>query len=80
MAILKTAPQKKPIIDLTGPQGNAFSLIGLAVTTGEEFGWSELAVEGVRQEMINGDYKNLVETFDKHFGEVIDLNLAGMEL
>jgi len=67
MAILKTAPQKKPIIDLTGP-------------TGQEFGWSELAVEGVRQEMINGDYKNLVETFDKHFGEVIDLNLAGMEL
>ena len=48
--------------------------------TGEQFGWSELAIQGVREEMMSSDYKHLVETFDKHFGEVIDLNLAGMEL
>ena len=80
MAILKTSPQTKPVIDLSGPKGNAFYLIGTAEKTGEQFGWRELAIQGVREDMMSSDYKHLVETFDKHFGEVIDLNLAGIEL
>jgi hypothetical protein len=80
MSILKTRPNTKPVVDLSGPQGNAFNLLALACTTGREFGWSKLAIDGVCDEMKMSNYKHLIETFDKHFGEVIDLNLAGMEL
>ena len=80
MSILKTIPNTKPIIDLSGPKGNAFELLGLATSTGKQFGWSKDGINSICKDMMSSDYKHLVETFDKHFGEVIDLNLAGIEL
>ena len=38
MAILKHNPTK-PIIDLSGPKGNAFYLLGLAKRYGKQYGW-----------------------------------------
>jgi len=52
-------------IDLTGPQGNAFYLLGLASELCKRF---ELDVDQVQKEMTLGDYENLVETFDRYFG------------
>lgn len=57
-------------IDLTGPQGNAFFLLGTAVNLGRQLG---LNTEKVCEEMKGGDYEHLVETFDKYFGNIVTL-------
>ena len=58
------------VIDLTGPQGNAFYLMGFAQKTARRFGLDSRAVLA---EMKSGDYENLVATFDKYFGEYVIL-------
>jgi hypothetical protein len=58
------------IIDLTGPQGNAFYLMGFAQKNARKFG---LDSDQVLSEMKSGDYENLITTFDKYFGEFVIL-------
>jgi hypothetical protein len=58
------------IIDLTGPDGNAFYLMGLAKKYGRQMG---LAVDNIIAEMKSGDYEHLLEVFEKHFGHFIIL-------
>jgi hypothetical protein len=72
MAILTKQPRKQ-VIDLTGPQGNAFYLLGLAVKLCNQIGFSGLATQGILEDMKNGDYEHLITRFDYHFGELIDL-------
>jgi hypothetical protein len=57
-------------IDLTGPDGNAFMLIGTAGNLAKQLG---LDSKAIRTEMMAGDYENLVNVFDKHFGEFVTL-------
>lgn len=57
-------------IDLTGPDGNAFMLIGKAAKLAKQLGLDYKAIEA---EMISGDYEHLVSTFDKHFGHFVTL-------
>ncbi len=57
-------------IDLTGPNGNAFFLIGTAGKLAKQLG---LDVNSIRSEMTSGDYENLVNVFDKHFGHFVTL-------
>lgn len=61
---------RKPVIDLTGPDGNAFVLLGNAQHLAEKLG---LDSDAILAEMQAGDYEHLVETFDRHFGEYVDL-------
>ena len=63
-------PEEKRKIDLTGPQGNVFFLIGSAKALAKQLG---LDYTQIQKEMMSGDYENAVETFDKYFGEFIDL-------
>lgn len=58
------------VIDLTGPQGNAFSLLGTARKLARTLDMDENAVI---DEMSSSDYENLVETFDRYFGSFIIL-------
>ena len=58
------------VIDLTGPQGNAFYLMGFAQKNARKFG---LNGSYVLEEMKSGDYENLVQVFDKYFGEYVIL-------
>ena len=58
------------IIDLTGPQGNAFSLLAFAVKNARKF---NLDASVVMEEMKSGDYDHLVSTFEKYFGEYVIL-------
>ena len=53
------------VIDLTGPQGNAFNLMAYAKRFARQLGMDGSAI---LTEMRNGDYENLVQVFDKHFG------------
>ena len=57
-------------IDLTGPDGNAFMLIGKAGNLAKQLG---LDGKAIREEMMKGDYENLVSVFDKHFGHFVTL-------
>ena len=58
------------VIDLTGPQGNAFYLMGFASKNARKFGLDSFAILA---EMKSGDYENLVQVFDKYFGEYVIL-------
>ena len=57
-------------IDLTGPDGNAFVLIGTASKLARQLGLDGKAIQA---EMMKGDYENLVNVFDKHFGHFVTL-------
>ena len=69
MAILTKEPRKQ-VIDLTGPQGNAFYLLGTASKLSKQIG---LDVNAVLKDLKGGDYEHLITRFDYHFGMIIDL-------
>jgi len=56
------------IIDLTGPDGNAFALLGLANRLSKKFG-----IENPVDKMQEGDYEHLVKVFDDAFGDFVIL-------
>lgn len=60
-------------IDLTGPQGNAFFLIGTARRMGKEVGMSADYISKMVSRMTSGDYENLIKVFDDEFGSVVTL-------
>jgi hypothetical protein len=69
--MIKSKKQKSGIeIDLTGPDGNAFVLIGKASNLAKQLGLDKNAIQ---KEMMSGDYEHLVSVFDKHFGEFVTL-------
>lgn len=58
------------VIDLTGPEGNAFCLMGYAKKLSRQ-----LDIDGnkVIEEMKSGDYENLIKVFDSYFGDYVIL-------
>jgi len=58
------------VIDLTGPDGNAFVLLGKAKGFAKQL---ELDGDKIIDEMTQSDYEHLVETFDKYFGKFVIL-------
>jgi hypothetical protein len=58
------------VIDLTGPDGNAFALMGLAKKLAKQLG---LDSEIIINDMKSGDYENLLEVFDGNFGDYVIL-------
>ena len=61
------------VIDLTGPEGNAFVLLGKAKGFAKQLGMNGVEAEALINEMMTGDYEHLLETFDKHFGDFVIL-------
>lgn len=69
--MIKKKPENgKKEIDLTGPDGNAFVLLGYAKSYAKQLG---LDYETINKEMTSGDYENLVNVFDKYFGDYVIL-------
>ena len=58
------------VIDLTGPDGNAFVLLGKAKRLARQLG---LDGNAITNEMMSGDYENLIEVFDREFGDFVIL-------
>ena len=58
------------VIDLTGPDGNAFVLLGKANAFAKQLGLDGSAIQ---DEMTSGDYEHLLEVFDKNFGAFVIL-------
>jgi hypothetical protein len=62
-------PKKDKIeIDLLGPEGNAFALLGIAKDLCHKTG---IKWETVQNEMTSSDYENLIQVMDKYFGDFI---------
>lgn len=57
-------------IDLTGPEGNAFVLIGYASKWAKQLG---LDSKQIQKEMTSGDYENLIGVVEKYFGDYVTL-------
>ena len=67
----KVAKSSEIVIDLTDPEGNAFSLMDFVQ---DDFAKQlDFDVEEIIEEMKSGDYENLVSVFDKYFGDYVVL-------
>ena len=60
-------------IDLTGPDGNAYAVMGYAKSFGKQVGMSDSYITEMLEEMMSSDYENLIKVFDKNFGSVVTL-------
>jgi len=58
------------VIDLTGPDGNAYALMAYAKRFARELG---LDSEEIISNMMSGDYENLLQVFDESFGSFVVL-------
>jgi hypothetical protein len=58
------------IIDLTGPDGNAFALMAYASRFAKQL---DLDSKVIIKEMQSGDYENLLQVFDGYFGSFVIL-------
>lgn len=69
--MIRTKPRAKElVIDLTGPDGNAYALMAYASRFCKQLG---LDSDEVISEMKSGDYENLIEVFDRYFGTFVIL-------
>jgi len=66
--IRKKAVKHEIVVDLTGPDGNAFVLLGKASRWARDLG---LDFERIHEEATSGDYENLVSVLDNYFGDFI---------
>jgi len=57
-------------IDLTGPDGNAFAILGLAKRLCREF---DIPFKPLMDKMTSGDYENLIKVFDDKFGSFVTM-------
>ena len=57
-------------IDLTGPNGNVFVLMGYAKRLARQF---DLNGNAIVEQMMSGDYEDAVQTFEEYFGEYVIL-------
>lgn len=63
-------PHREVEIDLTGPEGNVFCLIGYAKRFAKQL---DLPAEEIANDMMSDDYEHAVAVFEKHFGSVVTL-------
>lgn len=61
------------IVDLTGPDGNAWALLGLARRLSIELNLDEKMRARIQHQMKSGDYENLIQVFDRYFGDHVIL-------
>ena len=66
--ITSKKPSTKIEIDLTGPQGNAFAILGIARDLAIQL---DLDWNYIHEEMTSSDYENLIEVFDHYFGDFV---------
>ena len=63
-------------IDLTGPQGNAYYVMGVARNIMKQINREipgRYDSEAIMAEMTSGDYENLLSVMEKHFGDYVTM-------
>ena len=61
------------VIDLTGPEGNAFYLIGLAKNLARQLNYNKTDIDILMLDLKSGSYEDLIQVFDEHFGNYVIL-------
>ena len=56
------------IVDLTGPDGNAFVLLGMAKRWARDL---QLDFKSIQSEAMSGNYEHLLSVLDNHFGDYV---------
>jgi len=64
---------RKQEIDISGPDGNAFVLLGIAAKFAKDLKYSKKQQAELLLEMKKSNYDNLIKVFDNHFGDYVDL-------
>jgi hypothetical protein len=57
----------KPVVELTGNDGNALSIVASCRRAARKAGWKDDKWEKVQKEMLGGDYDNVLQTAMKYF-------------
>ena len=68
--IREKQPAKEIVVDLTGPDGNAYSLLARARSYAQQLDLNDVAII---KDMMSKDYEHLVQVFDNHFGHFVIL-------
>lgn len=68
MAFREKTENTEIVVDLTGPEGNAFVLFGYAKRWSEQL---NLDYKQIKKEMTAGDYENLLLVLDSYFGDYV---------
>ena len=74
---------RERIIDLDGPDGNAFNLLAIAsklLRQHENFNLDDRSQSLILAEMKSDDYTHLVKTFNQYFGSIFILETTNEEL
>ena len=74
--MIKSKEELKPRgieIDLTGPDGNAYVLLGYASSFCKQLGYSKFKTQCIIDEMTLTDYEGLLYTFDREFGSFVTM-------
>ena len=69
---VKTIKQSKTTINIDGPDGNAFMLLGLAKRFLKQLERSSDDIDIIISEMQSGNYDNLLIVFQRELGEYVD--------
>ena len=68
--IREKQPAEEIVVDLTGPDGNAYSLLARARSYAQQLDLNDVAII---KDMMSKDYEHLVQDFDNHFGHFVIL-------
>jgi len=71
--MIREKQHRERVIDLTGPQGNAFFLLGQARSFAKQLRFEQSEIDAMLEKMKSGDYEHLVQTFDEYFGTFVIL-------
>ncbi len=78
--MIRESKNSVPVINLDGPDGNAFALMAYAKLYARDVGYASDEIEYMVAKMRSGDYKNLVKVFDEYFDGYVVLETADKEL
>ncbi len=67
-------------INLKGPDGNAYALLGYAKSWGKQVMMHEDVIKDITTRMTSGDYNNLLKVFHEEFGTVMEYVNAPKDL
>lgn len=73
MTIRRSTAEFNRIVNIDGPAGNAYMLLGLATNLAKQLGYSKVSTEDLLNDMKAGNYIHLLKVFNDHFGELITL-------
>lgn len=71
---------RRETIDLDGPNGNIFYLMGTAKAMCRSIRLSEDFSDKIIDEMMESDYVNALRVFDKYFSDFITLETSNKDL